>query len=369
MDCRYRLILFTCVLTFGFLFSNLKGTARNYQKNDDWKVYLMYVSSVKEPVFNNPFEEADTIGYVYYRDKVLLIEDGWGKFGWKKIVHPIFGYMKESNLITPKEKSDNDKKFGLPEGENEYSKWNWEVLSCTNDFVFVKSQMNEASANVGLLIDNEKTIVIKEQFDFQNVWVKTPYPFQGYIKYFDAFESGGYNYFALGLTYGAKHIPYEKNLKNYFNPIGGYLEFGNTNWFLTFRAGYNYSESRLSTFYVKTDQAYLHLVFRIFRLFDNKLELYALAGGNYWFSSFENKKYEGGNAYFKLEKDSGPGYAAGGGFIYYLSNFYIEGQYVIFGSKQAEFGTKPAQGVFANYSTLYPGSNHFEIIFGYRIVL
>lgn len=329
----------------------------------------MYVSSGKEPILNNPTDEADTIGFVYYRDKVLLVDDGWGKFGWKKVIYPIYGYIKETHLLTPKDKSELDKKFGLTHGENEYSKWSWETISCTNEYVFVKSQMNESSSTVGLLIDNENIIIIRDQFDFQNIWVKTVYPYQGYIKFFDAFGIGGYPYIALGLTYGVKHIPYEKNLKNYFNPIGGYLEIKNTNWFLGFRVGYNYAESRLTTFYVKTNQAYLHLVFRILKLFNNKLEFYALAGGNYWFSSFENKKYEGGNAYFKLEKDSAPGYVLGGGMIYNFSQFYIEAQYSLFGSRQAKFGTPPTQGVFVNYSTLYPGSNHFEIIFGYRIIL
>jgi hypothetical protein len=70
-----------------------------------------------------------------------------------------------------------------------------------------------------------------------------------------------------------------------------------------------------------------------------------------------------------LEKDSGPGYAVGAGIIYNLGNFFIEAQYISFWSRQAEFGNKPVQGSFSNYSTLYPGSNHFEIIFGYRIVL
>jgi hypothetical protein len=229
--------------------------------------------------------------------------------------------------------------------------------------------MNEASETKGLLIDKQKTILIREQFNYQSIWVKTVYPFPGYIKYYDAFANTGSPFLALGISYGAKHIPYEKSLNNYFNPLGGYLEFSRTNWNFGFRLGYNHAESRISTFFVKTDQIYAHLVYKIFRLFNNKLEIYALAGGNYWFSSFENKKYGAENSYFKLEKDSGPGYVAGGGLIYNLGKFFIEAQYNLFGSRQAEFGSKPVQGSFNNYSPLYPGSNHFEIIFGYRFIL
>ena len=104
-------------------------------------------------------------------------------------------------------------------------------------------------------------------------------------------------------------------------------------------------------------------------MFNDKLEIYGSAGANYWFSSLENRKYGTENNYFKLEKDSGPGYTAGGGLIYNLGKFFIEAQYNLFGSRQAEFGNKPVLGSFSNYSTLYPGSNHVEIIFGYRFIL
>ena len=158
-------------------------------------------------------------------------------------------------------------------------------------------------------------------------------------------------------------------LKNYFNPLGGYLEYSKANWNFGFRLGYNYTESRLTTFYNKTHQAYFHILYRFLNLFTGKLKAYALIGGNYWFSSFQNTKYGSVGGYYNIEKDSGPGLITGGGLIYNLSRFYLEVQYIFFTSRQAKFGKEPAPGEFSNYNTLYPGSNHLEVILGYKFIL
>ncbi len=337
--------------------------------SENWTTYVLYVKDGKVPVLKNPSDEADTIRFVYYRDKILVVEQEWGKLGWKKVVYPVNGFIREKSLMTFTEKKDIDERFKNSVQENEYSKWEWEVIYCKNENVLVKENMDNASATIGLLRENEKVLIIKEQFKLPGVWVKSVYPERGFVKYSEAFAGQNYPYFAVGASYGAFHMPYEKNLKNYFNPLGGYLEYSRTKWNFGIRFGYNHAESRITTFFIKTDQIFAHIVYKFYRLFNNKLELYAFAGANYWYSSFENRKYESGNSFFKLEKDKGPGYTAGGGIIYNLSNFFIEAQYNIFGSRQAEFGNKPELGSFSNYSTLYPGSNHFEIIFGYRFVL
>jgi hypothetical protein len=341
----------------------------SFLQGEEWEVYISAVSTAKEPILKTASEEADTIGFIYNREKVLIVEDGWIKFGWKKIIYPLSGYIRENSLMSVEDERERDIKFDPLAIEEAKPEWTWEILTCANEYTFVKAQRSESSETVGLLQSNEKAILIKEQYNPQAIWVKSVYPINGYIKYLDAFKGINYPYLALGLSYGAKHIPYEKNLKNYFNPLGGYIEYSKTNGNLGIRLGYNYTESRLTTFYVTTDQIYLHLVYRFFYLFNDKLSLYALVGGNYWFSTFNNKKYEADNSYFKQEKDSGPGYAVGGGLIYCLGNFFIEAQYILFGSKQAEFGSKPVQGSFTNYSTLYPGSNHLEVILGYRFIL
>ncbi len=366
---KNRLLLLFSILYFIQFINELNAHPISNPNGNEWKSYVLYVKSSKEAILKNPSEEADTIGFVYYRDKVLIVEEMWQKFGWKKIVYPINGFIQEKSLMTFAEKKEIDVKFNNPIEENEYSKWSWEIISCSNDYIFVKAQKNEASETVGLLIDNEKAIFIKEQFNFQSTWVRTAYPFQGYIKYFDAFKGKGYPYLALGISYGAYHIPYEKNLKNYFNPLGGYLEYSKSNWNFGFRLGYNYTESRLTTFYNKTHQAYFHLLYRFLDLFNGKLKTYALIGGNYWFSSFQNTKYGSVGGYYNIEKDSGPGLITGGGLIYNLSNFYLEVQYIFFTSRQAEFGKNPAPGEFGNYNTLYPGSNHLEVILGYKFIL
>jgi len=337
--------------------------------SENWTAYVLYVKDGKVPVLRSPSEDADTISFVYYRDKILVVEKEWEKLGWKKVVYPVNGFISEKSLMTFMEKKNIDERFKSPVEENEYSKWEWEIIYCNNDYVFVKEKPDNTSETAGLIRKNDKVLIIKEQVKFSGVWVKSVYPELGFVKYSEVFAGQNYPYFAVGATYGAFHTPYEKNLKNYFNPVGGYLEYSKTKWNFGIRFGYNHAESRITTFFIKTDQIFAHLLYKFYRLFNNKLEMYVFAGANYWYSSFENRKYESGNSFFKLEKDKGPGYTAGGGIIYNLSNFFIEAQYNFFGSRQAEFGNKPELGSFSNYSTLYPGSNHFEIIFGYRFVL
>lgn len=336
---------------------------------ENWTAYVLYVKDGKVPVLKNPSDEADTLSFVYYRDKVLIVEKEWQKFGWKKIVYPINGFIHEKSLMTFTEKKNIDGKLNNPVEENEYSKWEWEIIYCKNEYAFVKEKSDNASATVGLLRKNDKILIIKEQLNFQGVWSKTVYPDNGYVKFSEMLAGQDYPYFAVGVSYGALHVPYEKNLKNYFNPLGGYLEYSRANWNFGFRIGYNYSESSLTTFFNKTHQAYLHILYRFLNLFNGKLEAYALVGGNYWFSSFQNTKYGSVGGYYNIEKDSGPGLITGGGLIYNMSSFYLEVQYILFMSRQAKFGKEPAPGEFSNYNTLYPGSNHLEVIFGYKFIL
>ena len=336
---------------------------------ENWTAYVLYVKDGKVPVLKNPSDEADTISFVYYRDKVLIVEEVWQKFGWKKIVYPINGFINENSLMTYAQKIDLDKRFDYSMVENDYSNWEWEKVPCSASFAFVKEKMDQSSANLGLIKENDEILIIRDQPNYNSIWVKTVYPFSGYINFYKAFREKKKTYLAIGISYGVKHIPYEKNLKNFFNPLGGYVEFSKTNWNLGIRLGYNYSQSRLSTFHLKTNQVYLNLVYRFIGLFNKKLELYALTGANYWFANFQNTKYGAEIAYFKLERDSGPGYHIGGGVIYNLGNLYIETQYIFFGSNQAKFGKEPALGEFANYNILNPGANHFGIIIGYKFTL
>lgn len=369
MEHQYKLTTYLSFLIF-FLFTvELLPINFFITEERDWTAYVLYVKDGKVPVLKNTNEDADTVGFIYYRDKVLIVDEEWAKFGWKKVVYPLNGFIEEKFLITPSEKEELDEKFNYLTPENEYSKWEWEIIECSIQYAFVKEKTDNASQTVGLLKEGEKILVVKDQLNFPGIWRKSVYPYSGFINYFDITTGGNIPYISVGISYGAYHLPYEKNLKNYFNPLGGYLEYSKTNWDLGFRLGYDYTESRLTTNYLKTNQVYFHIVYKFFSIFNSKLEAYLLAGGNYWFSNFQNIKYGTDNSYFKLEKASGIGYAAGGGLIYNLSNFFIEAQYVFFGSKEAEFGRKPVEGEFRSYNTLYPGSNRLEIILGYRFVL
>ncbi len=369
MEHQYKLTAYLSFLLY-FLFT-IELLPIGFFTTDDreWTANVLYAKDGKVPVLKNTNEDADTVGFVYYRDKVLIVDEEWAKFGWKKIVYPLNGFIDEKFLITPSEKEELDEKFNYPIVENEYSRWEWEIIYCSIQYAFVKEEMDNASPTVGLLKEGEKILVVKDQQNFPGIWRKCVYPYNGFINYFELTTGGSFPYLAVGISYGAYHLPYEKNLKNYFNPLGGYLEYSNTNWNFGFRLGYNYSESRLTTNYLKTHQIYFHIVYRILSLFNDNLEIYALAGGNYWSSNFQNIKYGTDNSYFRLEKASGPGYAAGGGLIYSFSNFYIEAQYIFFGSKEAEFGHKPVEGEFRSFNTLYPGSNHLDVIVGYKFAL
>ncbi len=262
----------------------------------------MYVFDVSQPVYKNPFTDSDTVGFVYYRDKVLVLKKKYEAYGWKEIIYPIKGFVNEKSLVTEEEQKNYDEKINYFTRKNKNSRWTWKIKECPKNYILIKKNTDDASAAIGYLSEGEKFLFIKDGLNGTGIWTKIIYPSEGYIKTAEMlYES--YPVIALGVSYGALNIPYEKNLKNYHNPLGGVIEFTKTNWLFSIAAGYSYSESRFSQYYLKTQYAFLQIKFKFLKLFNNKLEAYALAGGNYWLSSFQNLKYPSlTSTYYKKEE-------------------------------------------------------------------
>ena len=329
----------------------------------------MYVSEGKIAVYKNPQADSDTTGYVYFLDKVIIIDDGYGIFGWEKIVYPKKGFVDARFLMTEEEKKEHDIKFKYRDEENRNLEWTGVEKICPINYIFIKELKDESAPTIGLLSEGEKFLFIKDKLNGSGTWTKIIYPYEGYIKTEEMIKENN-PILSIGFSYSAFNAPFEKNLKNYFNPIGGVIEYTKTNWNFSFGIGYTYSEARIALYYLKTSRISLEVKYKFFNLFNGKLQTYALAGGNYLFSSFQNFKYPSlTSTYYKKETVRTLAYSIGAGMIYNFSSFYIEAQYLFFNSKQAEFGSVPQQGEFGNYYKLYTGENHLSIIVGYKFLL
>ena len=172
----------------------------------------MYVYEGKVPVLSQPNTDADTSGFVYYLDKVLVINNSNSRFGWQQIIYPVKGFVDEKLLMTPDEKKKLDIRLNNSGEENKYSQWEWEVRECPNDYVLVKETANENSQTLGYLSDGEKFLYIKDNLNGTGIWTKIIYPDDGYIKTEDMYSHSS-PVLSLGFSYGALNIPYEKNLK------------------------------------------------------------------------------------------------------------------------------------------------------------
>jgi hypothetical protein len=356
--------------TFAFFICSLLGQENFAQptSNNNWSAEIFYVSERTINIYKEPTTDAEVSGHFVYLEKLLIVIDYSNpcNFGWQKVVYPQKGYVEDKFLITHQIKAERDKRYGYKD-DDEYSRWQWNIKFCSKNYSFVKEFPDYQSLNVGMLKKEEKVLVVVDAKN-NKIWTKILYPVEGYILSENIFEDVGSFVLSVGGSYGVSQIPYEKNLTNLKNPIGGFLEFSKTNWRLSFRVGYNHSGSKISTYNLKTDLIYLQVRYNFLRMFNNHLNPYIFAGGCYWNSSFQNTKYPELASYFPLEKDNGTGYMFGVGLIFSINNFVLDVQYFYFGSKQAVFGKEPQPGQFTNQYKLYPGSNQVNVMLGYRFV-
>ncbi len=355
---KAALIIF--LLSVSFLFA----------QNSKWTYRTMFVKDGEVKVRAEENESAKVTGKVYYLDKVIIVKDNRlpVRFGWARIVFPVRGFLPVKSLITPEEKRALDIRFGNKPREE--LKQNWEIITrkCKNEFNFVKTLPFNASQTVGVLKEGETVLLLIEKDVPNALWVKSLYPFAGFVKYDDINWEKNNFVLSLAFFYSALDIPYEKNLSKKKNPIGGFITFGRANWFITPGVGVLLSQSHSEMFLLKTQLFSVFLNLHVLRLFNDHLDFFGTLGGGYWLASFENAKYPNIPEYYPLLKTKGFAYLGGGGFDVNFWNLFIGVQYLFWNSpKEAVFGEKPKPGDLTMQYKLFPGANLLNVAIGYRI--
>lgn len=354
---------------FLFLIFVLLSPPVNITAQTSWNIKQMYSVEGKAPVHSLPDRFADTTGFTYYLDKVLiLVNEPKNLYGWSEIIYPVKGYVDDKFLISPKEKQMLDERFNNVPGDNEYSKWDWELKECSSQIAIIKKSPDETSEIIGSVRKGESVLLIYDGTNKLNDWKKISYPLNGYINCSDLSEQDGNWTLAFGGSLSPVFIPYEKNFKKKGIPFGGFVDISKTNWNLNFRLGYNYLTSTLSEYLLHTQFIYLQIQYNYLKLFDDHLSMYAFAGAGIWFCDFQFTKYPQMSSYFKKETDSGLGYIGGGGIKYILYGFFIDLQYQYLQTNLAKFGEQPKQGQFTNYYELYPGGSQMKVYLGYKLI-
>ena len=362
------LLLVAMALTLASPFSNLK--AQIFQSdNENWSVEVKYIEPGTINIYSSTSEDSKVIGHYYYLDKVLTIisKDEYVKFGWAKVIYPYEGYLFENDLLSGEEKRALDIRFkNNPDEFSATQSWIPHIIRCDKEYAFIKSGNDFNKRNTGIISEDDEVLAISSDGMENKEWIEIYFPKKGYIfsKELSLFQSN--HLLGIGLSYGFVNIPYEKNLENYKNPFGGFIEYSKTNWDFNFRMGYNNSQSNLEEYILQTDIIYLQVQYTFWRLFNEHIRFYAMAGGGYWMSKFQFTKYPSLTDYFPEEKANGFGYYLGGGIEYSLSGFFLGVQYSFFGTEEAVFGPDAEPGEFTNQYKLFIGSNQVEVDFGYR---
>ncbi|NOX19026.1 MAG: hypothetical protein GXO87_12195 [Chlorobi bacterium] len=373
---KYKFALQISLAAFVSLFlSNiLYGKTIPVPNGNGWTAEIRYAAKEEVKVYSMPSEDSQLMGHYNYLERILIVNEtgGEAKFGWKKALYPIKGFVQSKNLLSETQKKNiperiKSKSFQEFTGNIE---WEPEILYGSKEFLFVKKEASFSSENIGIIKFGEKILTLIKKSGTQNkVWKKVLYPVDGYVYSTDVTESLSSPLLAIGISYGAVNIPYEKNMENYRNPRGGFIEYSRTNWIVSLRLGYNNSQAHLKKYIMKTQTAYLHIQLTLFKLFDKHLRFYAFGGGGYWFSTFQNTTYPSLEDYFKEEKDKGPSYSFGGGIEYTLRGFFLGVQYGFWGTNLGVFGEEPQTGEFGMQYKVYPAFHQVEIDFGYRFEL
>ena len=352
------------------LFLNLNLVAQVFESsNSQWSVGIKYVEPGTINLYSTTSENSKIIGHYYYLDKVLILRDNttYVKFGWAKVIFPNEGFVLTETLLNSEEKVLLDERFkNNPDDINSTQNWKPHIIKCDKEISFVKSGNDFDQESLGIIREDDEVLAITNDGLQNKEWIEIYFPQRGFIfaKNLSLLKSN--SLLSVGLSYGFINIPYEKNLQNYKNPIGGFIEYTKTDWNIAIRIGYNKSQSNLKEYILQTDIFYLHLQYSFLHLFNNHIRFYALAGGGYWNSKFQFTKYPSLEDYFPEETDNGFGYFVGGGIEYSLSRFFIGVQYSFFGTEKAKFGPDPIPTEFTTQYNLFIGSNQVEVDLGYR---
>ena len=365
---KLLLLLVAIFLSFSFTTNILK--AQVFQsENENWNVEVKYIEPGTVNLYSATSEDSKVIGHYYYLDKILILSDNsdYVKFGWVKVVYPNEGYLIENGLLTTKQKIALDKRFKNKPNEFQATQnWTPYIIQCEKEYSFIKSKNDFNGKNIGLLKENEEVLIISEDGLQNKEWLKILYPQMGYVFSDELAVTPSKHVIGIGISYGFVNIPYEENLNNYKSPMGGFIEYTKSNWDFNFRLGYNKAQSNLKEYILQTDIIYLQVQYTFWKLFDDHVRFYALAGGGYWNSKFQFTKYPSLPKYFPEETASGFGYYLGGGIEYSLSGFFLGVQYSFFGTEEAKFGPDPVEGEFTTQYNMFIGSNQVEVDLGYR---
>jgi len=362
------LLLIAMILSFAFPSNNLK--AQVFQSdNDKWSVEVKYIEPGTINIYSSTSEDSKVIGHYYYLDKVLVISNSgeYVKFGWAEVIFPYKGFLLEKDLLSGEEKIALDKRFkNNPDEFSSTQNWTPHIIQCEKEYAFIKSGNDFNKENLGIIKEDDEVLAITSDGVENKEWIEIYFPMRGFVFSNELVLFQSNHLLGIGVSYGFVNIPYEKNLENYKNPIGGFIEYSKTNWDFNFRVGYNKSQSNLKEYILQTDIIYLQVQYTFWRLFDEHVRFYALAGGGYWDSKFQFTKYPSLSDYFPEEKANGFGYYLGGGIEYSLSGFFLGVQYSFFGTEEATFGPDAEPGEFTNQYKMFIGSNQVEVDFGYR---
>ncbi len=341
-----------------------------FAQTDEWNYETKFVKAGTVNVYSDANTNSKVVGKIYYLEKVIVVEDSKHPlpFGWTKVVYPLQGFVEKTYLITPQEKRELDIRFGN-KPQKERGKEDVVLPStCKSEFVFVKALPFNAAKTVGFLKEDEPLLLLVEK-EFPNaLWVKTLYPFSGYVKRSDVNWGSNNLRLTLGAFYGAWNVPYEKNLTNKNNPVGGFVVLDKQSWIFSPGIGFLTTSTHSEMFLLKTKLLFLFTQLNFLSLFNNHLDLYGTIGGGYFFSSFENTKYPNLPTYYPLLKTQGFAYLTGGGFNVNIFDFFIGANYLFWNTpKEAVFGDEPKPGDLTNQYKLFPGENVLNVTIGYRI--
>ncbi len=336
------------------------------EKAPGWNFEERYVKASFLNVRKRPSQHADIISVVKKFQKVLILNtDEKITRGWKETLYPIRGYLYAPYLYGKKEESEIADEIYLPENA-----WSAVILPCAADSAYIYKSYDDENTILGTIHKNEQAIFIVDSLD-ESDWIYEVFPKQGYVKADNlgyTKKSGGRAYIGAGILVGPYQLPVEKNLSNHKMPFGAVFDYSRTNWRLAFRLGFFQTQTHSENFVLKTNQVFLTARYSFLRLLDNSLDVYAGAGLNYWMSDFKYSK-ENFENYYEDMSDSDFGYSLSAGIIYTFSDFFIDMQYYFWSSREAEFENRNPSGDFTDKFGLYPGSNQFHVIIGYKFKL
>ena len=173
------------------------------------------------------------------------------------------------------------------------------------------------------------------------------------------------------------YLPVEADFSRFGFPWGYNFEFSKEGWRLGLGAGHNTMKAQSSTgaFNLVTSNTYIYAKYVPFRLFNDHLDLFVLAGGTQWITKIVNVKHPEHWEYYPLEADQGYYFTGGCGAMFVVKHLLVGIQYQFYGTPLVVLGTplnepetkeELSHYIPTNQYKLYAGSNQLQVLLGYR---